>query len=63
MPRRREVEVYQRRDGDYGWRRRSANGNITATSHEGYRSESGAERAARRENPDLPIVEKGKKRR
>jgi uncharacterized protein YegP (UPF0339 family) len=55
MPVGRHVEIYRRRDGDYGWRRKSANDNITATSGEGYSTEGGAERAAKRENPGLPI--------
>lgn len=55
---RRRAQVYQRRDGDWGWRRLSANNNITATSGEGYTTLSGAERAAKRENPGLPVVKK-----
>lgn len=62
MPKRR-VQVYEGRDGDYGWRRLSANNNITATSGEGYSSAGGAEKAAERENPGLPVVKQPKKRR
>lgn len=59
----RRVQVYERRDGVYGWRRLSSNNNITATSGEGYNSAAGAERAAKRENPGLPVVKQPKKRR
>jgi len=61
MAGRRHVETYKRRDGDFGWRRVSTNGNITATSGEGYTTEAGAERAAKRENRELPVT-KSKRR-
>ena len=54
----RRVQVYKRRDGDWGWRRLSANNNITAIDGEGYQTPSAAEKAAKRENPGLPIVRK-----
>ena len=60
---RRRAQVYKRRDGDWGWRRLSANNNITATSGEGYRSPSAAEKAAQRENPSLPIVRQQSRKR
>lgn len=63
MAGRRRVETYDRRDGDFGWRRISVNGNITATGGEGYTTKAGAEKAARRENPGIPVVDKTKKRR
>jgi len=55
MAGKRYVEIYQRRDGDFGWRCVSANGNITSTSGEGYKTKAGAEQAARRENPELSL--------
>ncbi len=60
---RRRVQLYERRDKDWGWRRLSANNNITATSGEGYSTPIGAERAAKRENPGLPVVKKQSKKR
>jgi uncharacterized protein YegP (UPF0339 family) len=62
MAGKRHAETYERRDGNYGWRRVSANGNITATGGEGYRTEEGARRAAERENPGLPIKKSTRKR-
>jgi hypothetical protein len=59
----RRVQLYERRDKDWGWRRLSANNNITATSGEGYSTPIGAERAAKRENPGLPVVKKQSKKR
>jgi uncharacterized protein YegP (UPF0339 family) len=63
MAGRRHSETYPRRDGDFGWRVKSKNGNITATSGEGFKTEAGAEKAVRREYPDLPLVEKKSKPR
>lgn len=56
----RRVEVYPRKDGEWGWRRIAANNQKTAGSGEGYKSPSAAERAAKRENPGIPIVRKPK---
>jgi uncharacterized protein YegP (UPF0339 family) len=50
------IEVYQRRDGTYGWRKQSANGQITADdAGQGFTRESDARDAAIREYPRLPI--------
>jgi hypothetical protein len=57
------VHLYERRDKDWGSRRLSTNNNITATSGEGYSTPGGAERAAKRENPRLPVVKKQSKKR
>jgi uncharacterized protein YegP (UPF0339 family) len=62
MATRRHGELYERRDGDIGWRVRSANNNTTAWSGEGFKKKSAAEKALKREFPDLPIVDKAKKR-
>jgi hypothetical protein len=58
MPRGPRAQVYKRRDGEWGWRRYSANNNITAASDEGYQGPAAAEQAARRENPGLPVERK-----
>ena len=55
MARSPRAQVYKRQDGEWGWRRYSANNNITASSDEGYKGPAAAEAAARRENPGLPI--------
>jgi uncharacterized protein YegP (UPF0339 family) len=44
------VTVFQRTDGDWGWRRVAENGRIVATSGEGYRNRDWAVRQAVRLN-------------
>jgi uncharacterized protein YegP (UPF0339 family) len=53
----RRVEIYRRKDGHYGWRRKSANNNITATSGEGYTRKADVQRAAKKQNPGLPVMD------
>lgn len=51
------VEIYEDEAGEFRWRRKAANNEITATSGEGYVHHAEALIAAERENPNLPIQE------
>lgn len=46
-----KIELYQDTNGEYRWRRRSFNGNITAEG-ESHKRKWNAKRAARRQFPD-----------
>ena len=50
------IEIYQDPDLQYRWRRRAANTQITAQG-ESHRFKFAAKRAARKQFPDLPIVD------
>lgn len=62
MAGKRHTELYDRKDKEYGWRVKSANGNTTDTAGEGFTTKAGAKKAALREHPDLPLVDKTKPR-
>lgn len=50
------VELVKRTDNDWGWRRRAANGQVIATSGEGYRNKADALDMVARQYPDIPIL-------
>jgi uncharacterized protein YegP (UPF0339 family) len=51
-----KVEVFEDHAGEWRWRRKSENGQIVATSGEGYERYDSAYTAAERENEDLEIT-------
>lgn len=53
----RRVEVYLDRApiGEWRWRKIARNGRIVGVGGEGYATRFGAVRAARRENPGIPV--------
>jgi hypothetical protein len=53
----REVGLYEGSDGKWYWHRVAPNGEIVADSGQGYATEAGARKAAKRENPGMPIGE------
>lgn len=53
------IEIYRDPDLQYRWRRRAANGEITAQG-QAHRFKFAAKRAARKQFPGLPIVDKTK---
>jgi uncharacterized protein YegP (UPF0339 family) len=50
------IEVYRREDGQFGWRRRADNGNITAEG-EAHTRKWNAKRAARKQFPSDPVYD------
>jgi uncharacterized protein YegP (UPF0339 family) len=53
----KHVEVFKDASGEWRWRTRAANGEIVATSGEGYEHHIFAVKAAKEEATGLPIVE------
>jgi uncharacterized protein YegP (UPF0339 family) len=49
------VEVYQRKDGAWSWRRVAADGTVTATSAESFAQKADAHLAATAGNAGLPV--------
>lgn len=49
------TELYEREDGDTGWRTRSVNGKILAASGEGYKNDEHAEHMARGVTGRAPV--------
>lgn len=56
------IEIYVDMVGQYRWRRRAANGEITSQG-EPHRRKWNAKRAARKQFPGVPIVDLTKRRR
>lgn len=50
------LEIYRTESGEYGWRRRADNNEITATG-ESSRRKWNAKRGARRQFPNDPVVD------
>ena len=50
------IEIYRDPDMQYRWRRRAANSQVTAQG-ESHRFKFAAKRAARKQFPDLPVVD------
>lgn len=50
------IEIYRGEDLQYRWRRRAANSQVTAQG-ESHRFKWNAKRAARKQFPDLPVVD------
>ncbi len=56
------IEIFVDAAGEYRWRRRSANTQVTSQG-EGHRFKFAAKRAARKQFPYLPVVDLTKRRR
>lgn len=54
------MDLYRDAGGRWRWRRMSGNGRIVSDSGQGYVFKNSAKRAAKREAPDLLIVERTK---
>lgn len=57
-----EVEVYEREDGEFDWRRVARRGNlpdeiVAGSAGQGYTNRAAARRAAEHENAGLPVVD------
>jgi hypothetical protein len=55
-----KFEIYKRNDGDYGWRMKSANGQVIAIGGEGFKAKAGAENgiaAVKKDAPAAPTVD------
>lgn len=51
-----KFQIYKRSDGDYGWRLRSANGQVIAIGGEGFKAKSGAENGIAAVKKDAPTA-------
>lgn len=51
------VEIYRDEKGEHRWRRRAENGQVIATSGEGYVRHIDALEIVERQYPDIPILE------
>lgn len=51
------VEIFQGKDGSYFWHKKAGNGEVVTTAGEGFPTPYGALISARRENPELPVVD------
>ena len=57
MKKQKQIEVYPDKAGEWRWRRRAANGKISADSGEGYSARGSAIEAARAERGDTKLTE------